>query len=166
VTQQEVAGDVAERVVDGSEIDQIEAQHRHHPIVPTRAAEHGLQPLDQNLPGGQPGERVMLRQGRRALLRQTWIPRILLAGGAPLGIGPCADHGDCRDRRAEESEDQARADRHAVLQLQDKPGQQSQPGRQTMEGEMNQEFGIQHARPPLAVSSTGAELGRDWLMNG
>ena len=61
VLQDEVAGVVAERVVDHLEAVEVEEQHRHVALLAARGHDRLVEAVLHEAPVGQPGERVVVR---------------------------------------------------------------------------------------------------------
>ena len=85
--QQPVAGGMAEPVVDRLEAVEIEDHHRDLALAPPRPGQRPLQPVLEQRPVGEAGQRVELGQARQAL-------------GLPLAGQGMAD-GALQDRRVE-----------------------------------------------------------------
>ncbi len=81
-SQQFVADAVAERVVDGLEVVEIDEQRRHRRLGATRAREHLLDTIQDQCAVRQPGQRVVCRQERELLL----APRELFVRALALGL--------------------------------------------------------------------------------
>ena len=60
--QQNVAGFMAQRIVDDLEPVEIDEQHRKLPLVAARGLDRVMQQLVEHFPIGQPGQAVMRRE--------------------------------------------------------------------------------------------------------
>jgi hypothetical protein len=160
VAQQQVARDVAQRLVDRLEVGQVNRQHRRHPIAVAGAVagavEHRLQAIEKSGPVGQPGQRILRRQlselrrdGARRLIRR----RLRLAA-APAAL----------DRRAQGGHDQRghqhQRDQHRPAATRAEPARaehERHRAGQAVEAELDQECNAEHARHLLRVPATGRD---------
>ena len=100
VPQQQIAGDVAQGLVDRSEAREVDAQHGGHPIAAAAAVEHRLEAVEERRAVRQPRQGIVPRQRHRLLLRGR-RRRAVLPGTAPADLDPGAESGAgaCRQHR-------------------------------------------------------------------